>query len=72
MKGYEDTEEFEEASSGRTSLSPATLSSVYISVDRGVVKAVNGVTFEVAAKEIFGIIGKNGPARPRSPASWQA
>jgi len=35
----------------------------YISVDRGVVKAVNGVTFDVATKEIFGIIGKSGAGK---------
>ncbi len=35
----------------------------YISVDRGVVKAVNAVTFEVAEKEIFGIVGKSGAGK---------
>lgn len=35
----------------------------YISLDRGVVKAVNGVTFDVAKKEIFGIIGKSGAGK---------
>jgi methyl coenzyme M reductase system subunit A2 len=35
----------------------------YISVDRGVVRAVNGVTFEVYTKEIFGIIGKSGAGK---------
>ena len=35
----------------------------YISVDRGVVKAVNMVSFDVAKKEIFGIIGKSGAGK---------
>jgi len=35
----------------------------YFSVDRGVVKAVNVVTFDVAKKEIFGIIGKSGAGK---------
>jgi len=35
----------------------------YISVDRGVVKAVNTVTFDVSRKEIFGIIGKSGAGK---------
>jgi len=35
----------------------------YISVDRGVVKAVNAVTFDVAQKEIFGIVGKSGAGK---------
>ena len=35
----------------------------YISADRGVVRAVNSVSFEVAEKEIFGIIGKSGAGK---------
>jgi methyl coenzyme M reductase system, component A2 len=35
----------------------------YISVDRGVIKAVNQVTFDVAEKEIFGIIGRSGAGK---------
>ena len=35
----------------------------YISVDRGVVRAVNSVTFDVQKKEIFGIIGKSGAGK---------
>lgn len=35
----------------------------YFSVDRGVVKAVNVVTFDVVQKEIFGIIGKSGSGK---------
>jgi len=35
----------------------------YVSADRGVVRAVNSVTFDVAKKEIFGIIGKSGAGK---------
>ena len=35
----------------------------YFSVDRGVVKAVNAVTFDVQRKEIFGIIGRSGAGK---------
>ena len=35
----------------------------YLSVDRGVVKAVNGVSFDVSEQEIFGIIGKSGAGK---------
>jgi len=35
----------------------------YLSVDRGVVRAVNGVSFDVNEQEIFGIIGKSGAGK---------
>ncbi len=44
-------------------LAARDVSKRYISVDRGVVKAVNGVTFDVQKKEIFGIIGKSGAGK---------
>jgi methyl coenzyme M reductase system subunit A2 len=63
MKGYDDSERFEEAELGDNIVIARDLVKRYISVDRGVVRAVNGVTFEVAAKEIFGIIGKSGAGK---------
>jgi len=63
MKGCEDTETFEEAELGDKVVVARDLVKRYISVDRGVVKAVNGVTFDVYAKEIFGIIGKSGAGK---------
>jgi methyl coenzyme M reductase system subunit A2 len=35
----------------------------YMTVDRGVVRAVNNVSFEVAEKEIFGIVGTSGAGK---------
>ncbi|MHC1626084.1 MAG: methyl coenzyme M reductase system, component A2 [Methanoculleaceae archaeon] len=35
----------------------------FLSVDRGMVQAVNGVSFEVKEREIFGIIGKSGAGK---------
>ncbi|MEN6610681.1 MAG: methyl coenzyme M reductase system, component A2 [Methanoregulaceae archaeon] len=63
MKGFSDTEEFEAADLGDKIIDARDLSKKYISVDRGVVKAVNSVTFDVKSKEIFGIIGKSGAGK---------
>jgi methyl coenzyme M reductase system subunit A2 len=48
---------------GEKILSARDVTKRYISVDRGVVKAVNMVSFDVAKKEIFGIIGKSGAGK---------
>ncbi len=63
MKGYDDTETFEETELGDKMVSARDLVKRYISADRGVIKAVNGVTFDVFTKEIFGIIGKSGAGK---------
>src|SRR5512136_2866346 len=63
MKGYDDSEKFEEAELGEKMVVARDLIKRYISVDRGMIKAVNGVSFEVRTKEIFGIIGKSGAGK---------
>jgi methyl coenzyme M reductase system subunit A2 len=62
-KDYHEIEESAPPDLGGTILSARDVSKRYISVDRGVVKAVNQVTFDVARKEIFGIIGKSGAGK---------
>jgi len=63
MKGCDDSETFEHTEAGEKIVGARDLTKRYISVDRGVVKAVNGVTFDVYTKEIFGIIGKSGAGK---------
>ena len=63
MKGLDDSEKFEEAELGEKMVVARDVTKRYISVDRGVVRAVNGVSFEVQTKEIFGIIGKSGAGK---------
>jgi methyl coenzyme M reductase system subunit A2 len=63
MEDLNDTEDFETIEIGERILTARDVYKRYISVDRGVVRAVNGVTFDVYAKEIFGIIGKSGAGK---------
>ncbi|QSZ67184.1 methyl coenzyme M reductase system, component A2 [Methanofollis aquaemaris] len=63
MEGYSDTETYEEAELGENVLVARDVIKRYLSVDRGMVKAVDGVTFEVKEKEVFGIIGKSGAGK---------
>jgi methyl coenzyme M reductase system, component A2 len=62
-KDYHEIDEPEAVELGEKILSARNVVKRYISVDRGVIKAVNTVTFDVARKEIFGIIGKSGAGK---------
>jgi methyl coenzyme M reductase system subunit A2 len=63
IKDYHELDDAETPELGEKILSARDVSKRYISVDRGVVKAVNSVTFDVQKKEIFGIIGKSGAGK---------
>jgi methyl coenzyme M reductase system subunit A2 len=63
VKDYHEIEESEASELGGKILAARDVSKRYISVDRGVVRAVNSVTFDVQKKEIFGIIGKSGAGK---------
>ena len=62
-KDYHEIEETALPELGEKILAARDVTKRYISVDRGVIRAVNGVTFDVAKKEIFGIIGKSGAGK---------
>jgi len=62
-KDFHEIEDAEPVELGGKILSARDVTKRYIAVDRGVVKAVNMVTFDVAKKEIFGIIGKSGAGK---------
>ncbi|MDD1670222.1 MAG: methyl coenzyme M reductase system, component A2 [Methanomicrobiales archaeon] len=63
MSGLQDTEQFVRPRVGNKLIEGRDVIKRYISMDRGMVKAVNGVTFDVAEKEIFGVIGKSGAGK---------
>jgi len=62
-RDYHEIESQEPVELGGQILQARDVNKKYISVDRGVIKAVNMVTFDVAQKEIFGIIGKSGAGK---------
>jgi methyl coenzyme M reductase system subunit A2 len=62
-KEYHEVGDAEPVELGGKILAARDVTKRYLSVDRGMVKAVNTVTFDVAKKEIFGIIGKSGAGK---------
>jgi methyl coenzyme M reductase system, component A2 len=63
MEAYHDDEVFSDVKLGKEILLAHELTKRYVSLDRGLIKAVNSVTFEVYHKEIFGIVGTSGAGK---------
>lgn len=63
MEEHQDNEVFAKPELGTTLIKSDNLKKRYISVDRGVIRAVDGVSFEIQEKEIFGIIGTSGAGK---------
>lgn len=63
MKSMANMEYIEKVSAGKDIIIARDVVKRYLSVDRGVIKAVNGVSFTVPEREIFGIIGKSGAGK---------
>jgi methyl coenzyme M reductase system subunit A2 len=63
MKGFHDSEIFCEVECGKPIIQARDLVKQYVSIDRGLIRAVNNIQFEVNHKEIFGIIGTSGAGK---------
>lgn len=63
MDGFHDDEVFSEVQAGEEILRAHELTKRYVSIDRGLIKAVESVDLAVRHKEIFGIIGTSGAGK---------
>ncbi|MBP5475054.1 MAG: methyl coenzyme M reductase system, component A2 [Methanomicrobium sp.] len=63
MKEADDTEVFDAGELGEPILIAKDVVKRYITVDRGMIRAVDGVSYDVKEKEIFGIIGTSGAGK---------
>ncbi|HJK54815.1 MAG TPA: methyl coenzyme M reductase system, component A2 [Methanocorpusculum sp.] len=60
MKDCEDDLEYSDQEIGNPIVRADKLYKKFIAVDRGVIKAVDNITFEINGREIFGVIGVSG------------
>ena len=63
MEGFSDDEVFTRVEAGEEILKARELSKRYVSLDRGLIKAVDLVDISIRRKEIFGIIGTSGAGK---------
>ena len=60
MKDYHDDADYTTLEVGQPIIKAENLLKKFVAVDRGVINAVNNVSFEINEREIFGIIGVSG------------
>ena len=63
LEGTREEEETGRPPAGRAILTARDVEKRYLTVDRGVIRAVDQVSFEVKEREIFGIIGTSGAGK---------
>lgn len=63
LRGMEGEEVRETTDRGEEILISRDIAKRYMSPDRGLIRAVNGVSFEVHRREIFGLIGRSGAGK---------
>jgi methyl coenzyme M reductase system subunit A2 len=63
MEGFHDDEVFSDIEAGEEILRVHELTKRYVSLDRGLIKAVENVDLAVRRKEVFGIIGTSGAGK---------
>lgn len=63
MEGYTEIKTDKPTEFGEPIIRVENLTKKYVSVDRGVVRAVDDISFEVYEREIFGLIGESGAGK---------
>jgi methyl coenzyme M reductase system subunit A2 len=63
LRDYEEAQEHISGQFGELILSARDVSKRYLTVDRGMIRAVDNVSFDVSEREIFGIIGTSGAGK---------
>jgi len=63
MDGYTEVRNEKPKEFGEPIIKVENLTKKFVSVDRGVVRAIDGISFEIKEREIFGLIGPSGAGK---------